>query len=67
MINDEMDLDKVQKIMDDTKDGIAYQNEIQDMITREFTEEDEEDVMRELDALLDIEVFVCLCYRLRKK
>lgn len=55
-IHQEMDLEKVERIMDDTADGIAYQKEIEETMTRDFTPEDEEEIMRELDRLVDLEV-----------
>lgn len=53
------DLEKVEKIMDDTADGIAYQNEIQEIISKEFSPEDEQDIMDELDKLIEMEVQCC--------
>ena len=56
-----MDLEKVERIMDDTADGIAYQKEIEETMTRDFTPEDEEEIMRELDRLVDLEVCFHAC------
>lgn len=50
-IHKEMDLDKVERIMDDTADGIAYQKEIEETMARDLTPQDEEDIMKELDLL----------------
>lgn len=36
--------------------GIAYQNEIQDLISRELTPEDEQEIMDQLDELVNQEV-----------
>jgi charged multivesicular body protein 6 len=55
-IHDEMGIEKVEKIMEDTADGIAYQKEIQDMISQNFNEEDEQDIMDQLDKLVEDEV-----------
>ena len=68
-LHKELDINKVEKIMDDTAEGrhlctcitsymigIAYQNEIQDLISSELTPEDEQDIMQELDKLLEKEV-----------
>jgi charged multivesicular body protein 6 len=55
-IHNEMSLEKVEKIMEDTQDAIEYQNEIQDIMSREFTPEDEEDIMAQLDELIEQEV-----------
>jgi charged multivesicular body protein 6 len=59
-IHKEMDLNAVEKIMDDTADGIAYQNEIQEMISQQFTETDEAEIMAQLDELVEMEVTECL-------
>ena len=42
--------------MDDTAEGIAYQNELQEIIARELSPEDEQDIMDELDKLVELEV-----------
>lgn len=55
-IHKEMSIEQVEKIMDDTAEGIAYQNEIQEIISKEFTEQDEADIMAQLDALVEQEV-----------
>ena len=55
-IHKEMDLEKVEKIMDDTADGIAYQKEIEETMTNTFSIQDEEEIMKELDRLADQEV-----------
>ncbi|KAI8898743.1 Snf7-domain-containing protein [Globomyces pollinis-pini] len=55
-IHQEMSIEKVEKIMDDTADGIAYQNEIQEIMSRELSEEDEEEIMAQLDALVQEEM-----------
>jgi phage terminase small subunit len=55
-IHKEMDLEKVEKIMDDTADGIAYQKEIEETMAQSFSPEDEEDIMKELDRLVEQEV-----------
>lgn len=54
-IHNEMDLDKVNKIMDSTADGIAYQNEIEEAMRLELEPQDEHEIMAELDALMDKE------------
>jgi charged multivesicular body protein 6 len=55
-IHNEMSLEKVEKIMEDTQDAIEYQNEIQNIMSSEFTPEDEEDIMAQLDDLIEQEV-----------
>jgi charged multivesicular body protein 6 len=57
-IHNEMSLEKVEQIMDDTAEAIAYQNELQNLIGGQFTEEDEEDIMAQLDALVEEEVLL---------
>ncbi|KAI9094623.1 Snf7-domain-containing protein [Phlyctochytrium arcticum] len=52
-IHQETSLDAVQKLMDDTADAIAYQAEIDELISGQITAEDEEDIMAQLDALED--------------
>ncbi|KAJ3252481.1 hypothetical protein HK103_001550 [Boothiomyces macroporosus] len=54
-IHQEMSIEKVEKIMDDTADAIQYQNEIQEIISKELNEEDEEEIMAELDRLIEEE------------
>ncbi|KAJ3305013.1 Vacuolar protein sorting-associated protein 20 [Kappamyces sp. JEL0829] len=55
-IHQEMDLAKVEKIMDDTAEGIAYQKEIEEAMSREFSPEDEDAIMAELDKLVEQEI-----------
>lgn len=59
-IHKEMDLEKVERIMDDTADGIAYQKEIEETMARDLSLEDEEEIMKELDKLAQKEV--CLTF-----
>ncbi|KAJ3300691.1 Vacuolar protein sorting-associated protein 20 [Borealophlyctis nickersoniae] len=54
-IHKEMSLDAVQKLMDDTADAIAYQAEIDELISGKITEEDEEEIMAQLDAFIEEE------------
>lgn len=51
-IQAEMSLEDVEKLMDETAEGIAYQNEISNMLAGKITEEDEEDILGELDAIV---------------
>ncbi|KAJ3045108.1 Vacuolar protein sorting-associated protein 20 [Rhizophlyctis rosea] len=55
-IHKEMSLDAVQKLMDDTADAIAYQAEIDELISGKITDEDEEEIMAQLDALVEEEM-----------
>ncbi|KAK6187586.1 hypothetical protein SNE40_005579 [Patella caerulea] len=45
-------LDDVERIMDDTKDSIEYQQEINALISGGLTQEDEDDVLAELNEIL---------------
>lgn len=50
-IHKETSIDAVQKLMDDTADAIAYQNEIDEIISGKITEEDEAAILEELDKI----------------
>ncbi|KAI9275528.1 Snf7 family [Phascolomyces articulosus] len=50
-IQKEMSLEAVEKLMDDTADAIAYQNEIDELLSGQITSEDEEEILRELESL----------------
>jgi charged multivesicular body protein 6 len=54
-IHKEMDLNTVEKIMDDTADAIAYQNELQNIISQELSPEDEEAIMAQLDEIIEMQ------------
>lgn len=45
-------IEEVERIMDETKEGIEKQREIDEAINQTLTEEDEEEVLAELDALV---------------
>ncbi|CAI9720831.1 multivesicular body 6 [Octopus vulgaris] len=51
-----MSLEDVEKIMDETAEGIKYQQEIDELLAGGLTEEDEDDVLAELDALIEADV-----------
>lgn len=51
-IHEVLPIDEVERIMDETKEGIEKQREIDEAINQTLTEEDEEDVLAELDALI---------------
>ncbi|KAJ3126156.1 Vacuolar protein sorting-associated protein 20 [Physocladia obscura] len=55
-IHKEMNLDDVQKLMEDTADAIEYQNEIDEMLSGKLNESDLQDIEDELDALVAQEV-----------
>lgn len=50
-LHDVMKLEDVERIMDETKDAIDYQNEIDALIGGALTSEDEDDILAELDEL----------------
>ncbi|KAG8929576.1 Vacuolar protein sorting-associated protein 20 [Tulasnella sp. 417] len=50
-IHSEMDIEKVQKLMDDTAEGIRYQREIDEMLMSTMSVEEEEAVQKELAQL----------------
>ncbi|KAI8369340.1 Snf7 family [Radiomyces spectabilis] len=50
-IHKEMSVEDVERIMDDTADAIAYQNEIDELLSDKITAEDEEEILAELETL----------------
>ncbi|KAI8378432.1 Snf7-domain-containing protein [Blakeslea trispora] len=55
-IHKETSLEAVEKLMDDTADAIAYQNQIDDMLHGLISAEDEEEIERELEELREQEL-----------
>ncbi|KAI9363205.1 Snf7-domain-containing protein [Pilaira anomala] len=55
-IHKETSVEAVEKLMDDTADAIAYQNEIDEMLSGLMSTEDEEEIMKELDDLREQEL-----------
>lgn len=51
-LNDMLSIDEIEKVMDETREGIEKQQEINDLLSGELTAEDEENVEAELDALM---------------
>lgn len=47
----EMSLERVEKLMDETREGVEYQKEVDDALQSSMSAEDEEAVQRELEAL----------------
>ena len=55
-LNDLLSIDEIEKVMDETREGIEKQQEINEILLGELTEKDENEVEAELDALLAAEV-----------
>jgi hypothetical protein len=53
-----MSLDEVEKLMDDTAEAIAYQEQISRALSGKITEDDEEDLVKELEGLCDEQVMI---------
>lgn len=58
-VHEILTIDEVERILDETKEGVEKQREIDEMINQytdsALTEQDEEDVLAELDQLIDSE------------
>ncbi|KAG0297759.1 Vacuolar protein sorting-associated protein 20 [Linnemannia gamsii] len=54
-LHKEMSLADVEKLMDETADSIAYQNEIDELLSTRLSVADEEDIERELDLMVEEE------------
>ncbi|SCV70215.1 BQ2448_1609 [Microbotryum intermedium] len=50
-LNKEMDLNKVEQLMSDTAEAIAYQEEVSQMLSGKITADEEDEVLAELEAL----------------
>ncbi|CAK8676824.1 charged multivesicular body protein 6-A-like [Clavelina lepadiformis] len=50
-----MSYEDVEKIMDETREGIEYQQELDELLSGSLTPEDESEVLAELDELLGVE------------
>ena len=53
--NEMFSIEEIEAIMDDTAEAVAKQREIDDLISGQLTAEDEDDVLKELEALADLE------------
>lgn len=53
-VNDILNIDEIEKILDETREGIEKQKEIDELISGQLTEEDEDAVEAELEAILDV-------------
>lgn len=51
-----LSIDEIEKVMDETREGIEKQQEIDEILSGALTEEDENEVEAELDALLEAEI-----------
>jgi len=49
-------LEDVERIMDETREAVEYQNEIDALISGELTAEDEDDIAKELDEITRLEM-----------
>ena len=55
-INEEMSLEDVEKLMEETADAIAYQNHVSDLLSGQYqSAEDEDAIMAELAQLQELE------------
>ncbi|KAL1931331.1 hypothetical protein VTP01DRAFT_10468 [Rhizomucor pusillus] len=55
-IHKEMSVEDVEKLMDDTAEAIAYQNEIDEILSGQISTEDEEEILKELNELQEMEM-----------
>lgn len=55
-LHDLLSIDEIEKVMDETKEGIEKQREINEILSGELTENDESEVEAELNALLAAEI-----------
>lgn len=53
-VHDILSIDDIEKIMDESREGIEKQREIDELISGQLTQEDEEAVEAELEAILDV-------------
>ncbi|KOC59572.1 Charged multivesicular body protein 6 [Habropoda laboriosa] len=55
-LHDLLSIDEIEKVMDETREGIEKQREIDAILSGELSDKDESDVEAELDALLAAEI-----------
>ncbi|XP_023944543.1 charged multivesicular body protein 6-A [Bicyclus anynana] len=53
-VHDILNIDEIEKILDETKEGIEKQREIDELISGQLTEEDDEAIEAELKTILDV-------------
>ncbi|KAJ1129083.1 hypothetical protein NDU88_007454 [Pleurodeles waltl] len=55
-MHEAMSIEEVERIMDETQESIEYQRQIDEMLSGSLTQEDEEAILEELDALTQEEL-----------
>ncbi|XP_047356589.1 charged multivesicular body protein 6 isoform X1 [Vespa velutina] len=55
-LHDIFSIDEIEKVMDETREGIEKQRELDEILSGELTQEDEAEVEAELDVLLSAEI-----------
>ena len=50
-INEEMSLERIERLMDDSAEGIAYQQEVSEMLSQRITNPEEAEIQDELEAM----------------
>lgn len=53
-VHDILNIDEIEKIMEETREGIEKQRELDELISGQLTADDEESVEAELEAILDV-------------
>lgn len=54
-LNDVLSIEDIEKVMDETREGVEKQNEINEVLMGTLTDEDEAEAEAELDALLALD------------
>lgn len=54
-VHEILTIDEVERIMDETKEGVEKQEELDAILSGTLTQEDEDDVLNELDELIKLE------------
>lgn len=57
-VHEVLNIDEIERILDETKESVEKQQEIDDILSGVLTKEDEEDVLAELDGLIEKETEV---------
>ncbi|XP_043488676.1 charged multivesicular body protein 6 [Polistes fuscatus] len=55
-LHDILNIDEIEKVMDETREGVEKQRELNELLSGELTQEEETDIEAELDALLSAEI-----------